>query len=61
VLKGRQVSLKELDRQFQRLAQYDRNISVIVKCTGDSPHANLVKLLDICSKSGLRNIAVFSM
>jgi len=61
VLRGRQVSLRELDRQFQRLAQYDPSVSVIVKCTGDSPHANLVKLLDICSKSGLRNIAVFSM
>lgn len=60
-LRGRQVSIRELDRQFQRLAQYDQKVSVIVKCTGDSPHANLVKLLDICAKSGLKNIAVFSM
>ncbi len=61
VMKGRAVSLRELDRQLTRLASYSKKISVIIKCTGDSPHAYLVQLLDVCSKVGLQNIAVFSM
>jgi biopolymer transport protein ExbD len=61
VLKGRRVSLQHLDSQLSRLAGFSTKISVVIKCTGGSPHANLVKLLDICSKSGLTNLSVFSM
>ena len=55
------MTLRELDRQLARLASYSTTISVIIKCTGDSPHANLINLLDVCAKSGLKNLAVFSM
>ncbi len=61
VLKGRQVTLRELDRQLSRIAQHSANVSIIVKCTGDSAHSSLVRLLDVCAKSKLTNIAVFSM
>jgi len=61
VLKGRHVSLQHLDSQLSRLAGFSTKISVVIKCTAGSPHANLVKLLDICSKSGLTNLSVFSM
>ena len=60
-LRGRKVSLRTLERQLTKLASYSKNISVIIKCTGDSPHANLVKLLDICAKAELKNLSVFSM
>jgi biopolymer transport protein ExbD len=60
-LKGRQITFEELDRQFARLASFSKTISVIIKCTGDSPHANLVGVLDICAKNELKNLAVFSM
>jgi biopolymer transport protein ExbD len=61
VLKGRRVSLQELDRQMTRLASFSKKISVIIRCTADSPHSRLVQLLDVCAKTGLENIAVFSM
>ncbi len=61
VLKGRQVTLSELDRQLTSIAQYNKNVSVVIKCMGDSPHAFLVRLLDTCAKIGLKNMAVFSM
>ncbi|MBN2302236.1 MAG: biopolymer transporter ExbD [Lentisphaerae bacterium] len=61
VLRGRRVPLSELDRQLTRLASYSKNISVIIKCTSDSPHAYLVQLLDICAKAGLKNLSVFSL
>ena len=61
VLKGKRVTLKELDRQLTRLAGFSRSISVVIKCTGDSRHGELVLLLDICSKLGLQNLSVFSL
>jgi len=61
LLKGRKISLKELDKQLTRLASYSKNISVIIRCTADSPHANLIKILDVCAKAGLKNLSVFSM
>jgi biopolymer transport protein ExbD len=61
VLKGGKVTLSELDRQLTSIAQYSKNVSVVIKCTGDSPHALLVRLLDTCAKVGLKNMAVFSM
>ncbi len=60
-LRGRQISYRELDRQLTRLASFSKSISVIIKCHRDSPHANLVKVLDVCAKNELRNLAVFSM
>ena len=61
VLKGKRVSLDELDRKLTRLSSFSKNISVIIKCTGGSRHSTLVKLLDRCAKAGLRNLSVFSM
>ena len=61
VMNGRIVSLKTLDSRLSKLASYNSNVSVIIKCTGDSPHAYLVNLLDICAKNDLKNLAVFSM
>ena len=61
VLKGRRVTLQELDRQLTRLAEYSTRISVVIKCTGDSPHAFLVRLLDVCARNDLKNLSVFSL
>jgi len=61
VLKGRRVSLQELDRQLTRLAGFSKGISVIIKCTADSPHSYLVRVLDVCAKCDLKNLSVFSM
>lgn len=61
VLKGRPMSLRQLDRRLTRIATYSKTMSVIIKCTSDSPHAYLVQLLDLCAKAGLNNLSVFSM
>ncbi|MFO7871631.1 MAG: biopolymer transporter ExbD [Kiritimatiellia bacterium] len=61
VIKGSQVSLASLGKHIMKLASYNPNISVVIRCTGDSYHSHLVGLLDQCSKAGLSNISVFSM
>ena len=60
-LRGRKISRKTLDRHLTRLAKFSKTISIIIKCTSNSPDAKLIQLLDICSKAGLKNISVFSM
>lgn len=61
VLQGKRVALSELDRQLSRLAKMSNGVSLVIKCTGDSPHSYLMKLLNVCAKSNLKNISVFSM
>ena len=53
--------LAALDRSLTRLASYSKSASVIIKCTGDSPHSKLVQLLNICAREGMTNLSVFSM
>lgn len=58
---GNRVSIAELERQLAKVANVSKTVSVLVRCTSDSPHSNLVKVLDICAKLRLAKISVFSM
>jgi biopolymer transport protein ExbD len=51
----------QLDRDLTRLASFSKNVSVIIRCTGDSQHERLVQVLNICAKVGLKKLSVFSM
>ena len=55
------VDIREIDRQLTKIARDTKDIPVIIKCTGDSSHAGLVNVLDLCAKAGLTKISVFSM
>ncbi len=61
VLRGRRISKERLEQRLIRIAGYSRDITIIIKCKGTSPHKYLVQLLDICAKAGLKNLSVFSM
>jgi biopolymer transport protein ExbD len=61
LLQGRRVSASRLERRMIRMAGFNPDMPVIIKCTGDSPHARLIKLLDICANARLTNLSVFSM
>ncbi len=64
VLRGRKIApkeIKDLEQRLSKLSSLSTEASIIIKCTGDSPHAYLIQLLDICSKLGLKNLSVFSM
>jgi len=53
------MTFKELSSELGRIKSKD--ITVKIQCTGDSPHASLVRVLDLCTKVGLSNLAVFSL
>lgn len=61
VLNGKNVTKPTLDKALTKLASFSRNISVIIRCTGDSPHMYLMEVLDICARVRLTNLNVFSM
>lgn len=61
VFQGAPQTESQLEYSLSRIAKADPNTTVIVKCTGDSPHGLLVRALDVCNKVGLRNLSVFSM
>ena len=61
ILRGTPVSKALLERRLASIAEYDKTVSVVLRCTGDSPHKYLVQTLDICHKLELTNLAIFSM
>ena len=65
VLNGRpyvgRAAFAQLDRQLTRLASFSPDTSVIIKCTGDSPHSFLIQVLNVLAREGMQNISVFSL
>ena len=61
ILQGRRINEADLERMLGRIASYSKKVSVIIRCTSDSPHSYLMRVLDICAKIGLTNLNVFSM
>jgi biopolymer transport protein ExbD len=58
--RGQPMPFQRLSADLARIASHDPRASVIVRCEADSSHSALVRLLDVCSKSKLTNVAVFS-
>ncbi len=61
VFNGRAVSFKELDRNMGALAASSEKYVVFLRCTLDSPHGYLIRVLDICHKYKMPPPCVFSM
>jgi len=51
----------KLDKGLEQQARLNNKATVIIRCTADSPHGALVKVLDLCAKNGLTNLNIFSM
>ena len=61
VLNGRGMSFPALDASIKKLAANSTKATVIVRCTADSPHGFLVRVLDTCNKYKMYNLSIFSM
>lgn len=59
-INDRPVELPELDRLLTRLADIDRNQTILITCTAASPHEKLIRVLDLCAKNKLTNLSVVS-
>ena len=58
---GRRQSLGSLERNLTRLSSLSASQTILIECAGNSPHENLVAVLDLCSKTGLTNLSVVSL
>ncbi len=61
VYRGTPVTEAQLNASIERIARYNPNAMVMVKCTLDSEHKWLVKALDICERNNMHKLSVFSM
>lgn len=61
VLQGCKVTFDELDRQLEKMAKISQDASLIIKCTGESTHNALVRVLDSCTRYKLKKLSVFSL
>ena len=57
---GRAVSFERLDNMLGRLAGYDSDLFVSIKCAADSRHGRMVRVMDLCAKHDLKRITVSS-
>ncbi len=60
VINDRDVSVRQLEALLVKLAEIDKNQTILIMCANASPHEKLVEVLDICAKVGLNNLSVVS-
>ncbi len=60
-MQKRPLGLPELDRKLAKIAGIEKGSMIVIKCTGDSTHAGLVSVLDLCAKNELTKISIFSL
>jgi len=59
-INDRTVGISEMGRLLDRLASIDTKQTIMIMATALSEHKDLIRVLDLCSKSGLQNLSVIS-
>ena len=54
------VDMRTLEGLVAKLAEYGKSQTVVIMCSPQSQHKQLVEVLDMCSKVGLVNLSVIS-
>ena len=54
------MPLDKIDDRLHKLAQANPNMTLMIVIASDSPHGNLVDLLDRCAKNGITSLSVVS-
>jgi len=60
IINEREMDFKELEVILEKLAALDKDQTVLIQCLAQSPHKQLIGLLDLCAKLGLTNLSVVS-
>ncbi len=64
VMKGTEMTLDQISEYLRSIAKKSakpEELPIVIKCTEDSPHGALVRLLDRCYENKLFSISLFSM
>lgn len=54
------MTLKEISSKLRHIAGIDKAQTIIIQCTDDSVHAQLIDFLNKCAEFGLTNLSVVS-
>jgi biopolymer transport protein ExbD len=60
LINDRRVSMAEMDVLVNKLAAISTEQTILVMCSSLSRHADLVRVLDLCTKYGLKDLSVVS-
>ena len=61
VVNGKRLDADGLKNVLLQLARMDKEQTVSIACSPHSSHGSLIRLLDVCSESGLNNFALLSL
>lgn len=61
IMNGRSVSIDRLTDILRRLGAISTSQTVMIMCSRDSKHEQLIDVLDRCAKAGLNSLSVVSM
>ena len=59
-INDRYVPESSIEGILAKLGALDPNQTILIMASGESRHESLVKILDLCSKTGLKNLSVVS-
>jgi biopolymer transport protein ExbD len=59
-INDKSVDMRTLEGLVAKLAEYGKNQTVVIMCSPQSQHKQLVEVLDMCTKVGLSNLSVIS-
>ncbi len=60
-INDRTVGHSELEMLLGKLAGLSQNQTIMILCSAQSRHEDLVRVLDLCAKTGLVNLSVVSI
>ncbi len=58
---GASITLEALEGKLGRIAGLNKAQTIVIQCTSESGHAQLVEFLNVCAKLGLTNLSVVSL
>lgn len=59
-MNGKRVDIERMDTYLAKIADLSPQQTIVIACESESSHSQLVKVLDLCAKSELENLALFS-
>lgn len=59
-INDKQVSKEQLSSLLMKFASLDRNQTIMITSGSLAPHKQLITVLDLCARAGLKNLSVLS-
>ena len=60
MINDKRVPFPDLESLVAKLASYSKEQTILIMCSSLSRHGDLVRVLDLCTKNGLKNLSVIS-